>query len=129
MKKEMLAILKEGIELSNCFKSVDFYERYAYEDVDFPVCVIKNPQDNITQENSGSWKIESVVEIDMINDEYEKSIFLTNCVLKAIDEHVYRDSFLPTIEEISTQSEFSDTLLLKTTINLKVVYYCKSWQI
>lgn len=128
MKLELLQILQETIKAIDGFNEVDIYERYAYEVSDFPICVIKDPQDNIEQASSGSWKVQSQISIDIFTSSIDDAIVLSNKVLNAIHT-LANDEFIYEVNEVTRESEYSDALLLKSTISLQVSYFNEGWNL
>lgn len=128
MKLELLQILQETIKAIDGFNEVDIYERYAYESRDFPICIIKDLQDNIEQASSDSWKVQSQISIDIFTSSIDDAIVLSNKALKAIHT-LPNDEFIYEVSEVLRESEYSDTLLLKTTISLQVSYFNKGWNL
>lgn len=128
MKLELLQILQETIKAIDGFNEVDIYERYAYEVSDFPICVIKDPQDNIEQASSGSWKVQSQISIDIFTSSIDDAMTLSNKVLKAIHT-LANDEFIYEVNEVTRESEYSDALLLKSTISLQVSYFNEGWNL
>lgn len=128
MKLELLQILQETIKAIDGFNEVDIYERYAYEVSDFPICVIKDPQDNIEQASSGCWKVQSQISIDIFTSSIDDAMTLSNKVLKAIHT-LANDEFIYEVNEVARESEYSDALLLKSTISLQVSYFNEGWNL
>lgn len=128
MKLELLQILQETIKAIDGFNEVDIYERYAYESRDFPICIIKDLQDNIEQASSGCWKVQSQINIDIFTSSIDDAIVLSNKVLKAIHT-LPNDEFIYEANEVTRESEYSDALLLKTTISLQVSYFNEGWNL
>lgn len=128
MKQALLQILQETIKAIGSFNEVDIYERYSYEVSDFPICVIKDPQDNIEQASSGCWKIQSQINIDIFTSNIDDAITLSNATLKAI-QALANDEFIYEVSEVARESEYSDSLLLKTTISLQVSYFNEGWNL
>lgn len=128
MKLELLQILQETIKAIDGFNEVDIYERYAYEVSDFPICVIKDPQDNIEQASSGCWKVQSQISIDIFTSNIDDAMTLSNKVLKAIHT-LANDEFIYEVNEVARESEYSDSLLLKSTISLQVSYFNEGWNL
>lgn len=128
MKIELLQILQETIKAIDGFNEVDIYERYAYESRDFPICVIKDPQDNIEQASSGCWKVQSQISIDIFTSNIDDAMTLSNKALGAIHT-LPNDEFIYEVSEVLRESEYSDSLLLKTTISLQVSYFNEGWNL
>lgn len=128
MKLELLQILQETIKAIDGFNEVDIYERYAYEVSDFPICVIKDPQDNIEQASSGCWKVQSQISIDIFTSNIDDAMTLSNKVLGAIHT-LANDEFIYEVNEVARESEYSDSLLLKSTISLQVSYFNEGWNL
>lgn len=128
MKLELLQILQETIKAIDGFNEVDIYERYAYEVSDFPICVIKDPQDNIEQASSGCWKVQSQISIDIFTSNIDDAIVLSNKVLGAIHT-LANNEFIYEVNEVTRESEYSDSLLLKSTISLQVSYFNEGWNL
>lgn len=128
MKLELLQILQETIKAIDGFNEVDIYERYAYEVSDFPICVIKDSQDNIEQASSGCWKVQSQISIDIFTSSIDDAIVLSNKVLGAIHT-LPNDEFIYEVNEVTRESEYSDSLLLKSTISLQVSYFNEGWNL
>ncbi|PAF53248.1 hypothetical protein BKH42_06890 [Helicobacter sp. 13S00482-2] len=128
MKKELLNTLKNALSALGVFNNVDLYEKVAYNSSDYPVCIIKDSEDAIFEISSDCWKIESSIEIGILNDDAMEYVDCVNHILGAI-KALPNDVYIYQVESISKQSEYLESLFLQTTISLKVSYYTQRFSI
>lgn len=128
IKKELLATLKDQITSLKIFNHTDLFEKITYEEPDLPVCIIKDLTDSISIPSSGTWKIQSNIEISIIHTDALESIDLTNAILKLIGS-LPQDRFIYIVEEINKESQYLDFSFFKTAINLQVSYFNPSWEL